>query len=118
VAASSKNWTCPFCNRPQTLTSGQSYNRMHYLNLKDHKYGEARVSLRALACANPQCREITLTAVFTEGGVTHGIHGTNYTAQNVVAEYKLRPESSASPNRITSRRPSGMTTMKLAGFVI
>jgi hypothetical protein len=62
--------------------------------LREHKYGAAGVLIHAVACANPQCKEITLVATFTKG---EALHGTRYTIKEAVAEYKLRPESSAKP---------------------
>jgi hypothetical protein len=89
--STSKNWVCPFCSRPQTVTDGQEFRRTEYLSLREHKYGEAGVSVAALACANPECREITLTVYFTKGEGTWD----TYRAKEVVASYPLRPESTA-----------------------
>jgi hypothetical protein len=72
-------------------------HRSEHLALSEHKYGEAGVTIHAVACANPECQEITLTVAFTKGTVTHSTHGIRYTANEVVGHYNLRPESSAKP---------------------
>jgi hypothetical protein len=94
VASKSKNWVCPFCHRAQTVTPIQQHRSTHYLNLREHKYGAAGVVVEAVACANPECGEITLTVWFTQGTVTMSSH---YTNQNFISEHKLRPASSAIP---------------------
>jgi hypothetical protein len=93
VAAPSKNWTCPFCNRPQTITDGQESRQNAYLGLREHKYGHAGLFIQAFACANPECREITLHVAFTQGEGSWD----SYRPKLAVQEYRLRPESSAKP---------------------
>jgi Domain of unknown function (DUF4145) len=97
VAERPKNWTCPFCNRPQTVTTSQQYSRSHHLDLSHHRYGEAGVTIHAMACANPACKEITLKVLFTKGRATYDTYGTRYTPESAVGQYNLRPESSAKP---------------------
>src|SRR5262245_55604552 len=64
-----------------------------FLGLREHKYDEAGIFVRALACANPECREITLRVAFTQGEGRWD----SYRPKVAVQEYLLRPESSAKP---------------------
>jgi hypothetical protein len=93
----SRNWVCPFCNRPQTITHGQSHRGNYYLPLVEHRYGEAGLGIQAIACANPQCKEVELIVALTTGTTTQRNYGVEYKPRAVVSEYKLRPESTAKP---------------------
>jgi hypothetical protein len=88
-----RNWTCPFCSRPQTITDGQSTVRNVYLNLKEHKYGIVGVQLMAEACANPACQEVSLRAYFATGDDSWE----DYRAKNIIDSYTLRPRTSEKP---------------------
>lgn len=89
----SRNWTCPFCNRPQTLTDGQACGSSHYIPLKEHKYGEVGLSVWAFACANPACREVSVDVALTNGEGKYD----NYRPKSAIQQLKLRPESFAKP---------------------
>jgi hypothetical protein len=94
----SKNWTCPFCDRPQVLTDGQSDYRNVHLSLKSHKYGEAGFHIIAHACANPECREIALSGWFSEGKMVHrGRTFPEYGNITALESFQLRPSSLAKP---------------------
>lgn len=54
------NWTCPFCDRAQTVTDDQLAFEGVGLPLKDSKYGWIGAQLAAIACANPDCKEVTI----------------------------------------------------------
>lgn len=88
-----KNWTCPFCNRPQTLTDGQLKVRNTWLGLAEHKYGNAGLQAVAYACANPECQEITLSLNFGGGSGTWD----NFRLQSVFETYHVRPQGSVKP---------------------
>jgi hypothetical protein len=89
----SRNWVCPFCNRPQTLTDGQYSVRETYINLKEHKYGNIGLQTIAYACANPECGEVALTAYFTRGQGSWD----NFSSKSVLEIYELRPQGAAKP---------------------
>ncbi len=91
------NWTCPYCNRVQTLTNGQSTVQIYRLKLAEHRYGEAGYTLIAKACANPDCGEITLRGQFTKGETKNGNDGYGYYPATIVQADQLRPSSEAKP---------------------
>jgi hypothetical protein len=93
----SRNWVCPFCNRAQTLTHGQEFEGEYYINLAEHKFGEAGLFVQARACANKDCGEIALTVALTQGEATRDQFGSDYTSHDVIKAYKLRPETAAKP---------------------
>lgn len=89
----SRNWTCPHCNRPQTTTDKQIAVSDVYLSVSENKYGNVGSRILAIACANPECREITLSIQFGTGSG----YFDDFRFGRSIAEYKLRPESSAKP---------------------
>jgi hypothetical protein len=66
------NWTCPFCDRPQVVTGGQSNSFLRKFTLSSHRFpNDVGIVCRAIACSNPDCGEITLFMTFV-GGVYRG----------------------------------------------
>jgi hypothetical protein len=61
------NWTCPHCNRPQTLTDGQQQTLDVYLGQNNNKYGNLGFVVGLTACTNPECRDVTVVAHLTTG---------------------------------------------------
>jgi hypothetical protein len=92
-----ENWECPYCNRAQTVTSGQVYSGRAWLKLSKHKYGEAVLEIDAVACANPKCEEVTLSTTFGKATRFNGPQGPSIHNFLEIQEYKLRPTSAAKP---------------------
>ena len=59
-----RNLTCPFCNRPQVVNSGQSFNSHEHLELVSHRHGTVGLAIAATACSNPDCGEVSLHVYF------------------------------------------------------
>jgi Domain of unknown function (DUF4145) len=94
-----KNWVCPHCNRPQTLTKGQSFTKSIHFELIEHQFGEAGLDVTVVACANPDCGELTVAAELTRGhmGETQGSTHAQYTPDKVIHKFLLRPEADSKP---------------------
>ncbi|MET4199958.1 DUF4145 domain-containing protein [Bradyrhizobium sp. LA6.12] len=91
----SRNWTCPFCNRPQTITDHQLAVQKTYLPLKEHKFGARSIGTLTIAhaCANPECKEVALLVQFGRGdGAWDG-----FKLNDPLETYNLRPQSAAKP---------------------
>lgn len=89
----SRNWVCPFCNRPQTLTDGQYSFRSTQIRLKEHKFGNIGTRHIAYACANAECAEVTLELAFGHGDGDWG----DFKFTDAIESYSLRPASSERP---------------------
>jgi hypothetical protein len=88
------NWTCSFCNRPQTIVEGQRHFSGHSIRLKETKFeGELGIEILATACSNPGCGEVTLRAEFGTGVIGGG----RFAVMNKIDRYVLRPQSAAKP---------------------
>lgn len=90
-----RNWTCPYCDRAQTLTEKRVSNVYRHFELAKHKLGAVGLSAQAIACANPYCQEVTVTAYLTQD-VLHAVNQA-YIAKDVLDTYRLRPQSSSKP---------------------
>jgi hypothetical protein len=92
-ATMARNWVCAFCNRAQTITDGQHAIQSHYIAIGDNKHGIVGLLSDATACANPECREVTLTVHFAKGDARWH----DFKARKSIQAYALRPQSSAKP---------------------
>ncbi len=91
-------WTCPFCNRPQIVTEGQTHSSTQRLRLTTHAFNEyVGLSFAATACSNPECSEITITASFNEGELRATRQGASYAPTRFIEFWSLRPSSRAKP---------------------
>lgn len=86
------NWTCPHCNRDQTITDGQQRTQQIDFRLSATKFRAPGLRILSIGCANPDCGEITLQIEFGEGG-----YPSSYYLSNPLETYYLRPESTAKP---------------------
>lgn len=55
------NWTCPFCDRAQTVSDQQCTIQGVGLPLAIHKYENLGAQVLAIACANQDCLEVTVS---------------------------------------------------------
>ena len=95
TARSGSDWTCPYCNRAQTLTSPKVDSGSYRIVINNHALGPVGLWYIANACANSACRQLSLTVCLTRFvGDGHG----GYTITNeVLRKWDLLPESSAKP---------------------
>ena len=55
------SWTCPFCNKPTTITGNDLESSSSDLYI-DNADGEVRLICQFIVCPNPDCKKITLKA--------------------------------------------------------
>jgi Domain of unknown function (DUF4145) len=53
-------WTCPFCNRPTTITPSNFKSDGGWFTIENAQ-GERRIDFQFIVCPNPICKESTLT---------------------------------------------------------
>lgn len=94
-AIAGKNWTCRHCGCPQTLTPAQIGNRdlLFDSEATSSKYGTFKLSSQAIACANDDCKELTLE-VWLNTNRTHAKVGPGWHF-TFLSRHRLRPRSSA-----------------------
>ena len=90
---SGSNWTCPFCNRPQTLTDGQYDSGFYKIGNDESKHGVIGLKIITQRCANPKCIELTMQVSLYSAHIEKGY----YRAKDLLRIWSLLPESSAKP---------------------
>lgn len=88
------SWTCPFCNRPTTITEEDAdYNNVGLFH--DTKHGYVGISWVSIRCPNKDCHEVFLKVFFDE----REIKDRSYENEVVkhLQTWTLRPESNAKP---------------------
>ena len=82
-----RTWTCPYCDRPTTISSSEVSRQT--LDFNDgNRYGGTRVGIETITCPNPGCREYTLSVTTRHLG-DGGAWGP------ISQHWRLRPQSNA-----------------------
>lgn len=92
------NWTCPYCNRPQSVTLSSTASGSFGFLMNSPDIGPIGLFGRAITCANPDCRKATVTVSVVEAiPYSHKIG--MYVGDNPKRHLTVRlmPESSAKP---------------------
>lgn len=89
-----RNWTCPFCNRPQTATDGQVHYSHEHISLRSHRFESVGLSIHAQACSNPDCGEVTLTVSFVQDEYQNA---KGYVPNKLLESFDLRPQGASKP---------------------
>ena len=55
------NWTCPFCNRPTTISALNYHEKEFGIELASAD-GSKMMAVVSIACPNPDCRKLAITA--------------------------------------------------------
>jgi hypothetical protein len=83
-----ESWTCPFCNRPTTVTKQDIDTGFTYLRTENVE-GERVLSCRFIVCPNPECKRFSLYAVLSE------INDEGLTVEKALRTWQLIPQSKA-----------------------
>lgn len=87
------NWVCPFCDRPQILQKEQTFSDLLEIKVASSRFARPTIRVRANACANPLCRELTLEVVLGENLKLPPIRTITYPRET----YPLRPIANCRP---------------------
>lgn len=87
------NWTCPHCDRPQTLTDKQRCLQNAELFPVEGKHGVPCYTISAVSCANPQCKELTVDVTLFRGG--YATNSNAYIRGDKLSMERIRPRSKA-----------------------
>lgn len=91
------NWTCPYCSRPQTA-AGQNYHTQSFvLDVGKNAFGYFGVGGEAIACLNPDCRKVTVTARIVEAKIDQLGNQRIPSGEKILMIQRLMPDSSAKP---------------------
>lgn len=92
----SPNWTCPYCNRDQTIVYRNTSTKQFAFETVPSDEGFLGLEARAIICANPDCTKATISCKIVSA--TIGVNG-NYIPEEttVLSHHKLRPNSTSKP---------------------
>ncbi len=88
-------WVCQHCNRDQIVTETNLHMFETKLDLTELDVGDVGVDLFGIACLNPACKKLTLTAILKKAEMKYA--PPRWELGDVVQRWDLLPESSAKP---------------------
>ena len=92
----SSNWTCPYCNRAQAITSNQHDVRQVAIRNNESVYGPIAVRIETIRCANEECKQLTLLFVLCNRIDSLYVVG-EWETGTLLQSWQLLPESAAKP---------------------
>lgn len=98
------NWTCPYCNRAQTVTSDQHDVREDIIHNSDSVYGVVTARIETVRCANEECKELYLSFSLCHL-ISNRYSERGWDAGEPIRSWVLLPESSAKPQPSYIPRP-------------
>jgi hypothetical protein len=85
------SWTCPFCNRPTTITDSDYHSDFSDLKIENVK-GTKKLIIMFIVCPNSKCKEFTLNVSLFDSEIKHG---TGNIRKELVKSWSLIPASQA-----------------------
>lgn len=100
----SLNWTCPHCDRDQTVTEERRQFVRNIIKVGKIKEGNVSACFNAIGCANPECNKLTIS--FSVAPHT-GAHTSGYSVElkNSLYHRRALPNSYAKPQPDFIPRP-------------
>ncbi len=90
------NWTCPYCNRAQSVSNGKVSGDATYFHLQDQADGYLCVYSNAIGCVNPDCRMTTVSvSIYPSRPGPKGLE--IVPKSKPVLTLRLKPESGGKP---------------------
>ena len=90
----SRNFTCPYCSHPTTITDPNYFESWERINLLKSSLGEVGFYIQSVTCPNSKCNKLWLRAELCNAYMQHGTWG-DWMKGNVVQSWQLLPESEA-----------------------
>lgn len=90
------NWTCPYCNRAQTVTDGRYSQVEQHFYIGTTALGHIGLKGEAICCSNEECLKPTVRAWVQPAGAYQ--NGQRYFNQKEpLSDHRMMPESYAKP---------------------
>lgn len=87
----SRNFTCPYCNHPTTITDPNYYENWEHIYIAKSDLGDIGFFIQAVTCPNTGCTKLWLRAELCKASYSAG----NYKKSTVIQSWQLLPESEA-----------------------
>jgi len=90
------NWTCPYCNRAQSVSDGKVSEGATHFYLEKQADGNLSVCSNAIGCVNPECRMTTVSVSIYPS--RPGPNGRQIVPNSApILQLRLKPESGGKP---------------------
>jgi len=86
------NFTCPYCNKPTTITTPNHFESWTPIDITTSKKGEVGLFVQAITCPNEECENLWLRI---ELNSSDGSYNKRRESWNVLDKWQLLPESEA-----------------------
>jgi hypothetical protein len=86
-----RNFTCPFCNRPTTITDPNHYTSWEKIYIVESSKGDIGLLVQAITCPNQECEELWLQIQLCAAYFKQG----NWLKGDIIKSWQLLPESEA-----------------------
>lgn len=88
-------YQCPYCNQLNVVSSKNYENQALYFDI-DNKYDKLVFDVHFFACANPDCKEFSMTAELRQAGNSGGYMYFSK-SKPILLQWNLKPNSMAKP---------------------
>lgn len=90
------NWTCPYCDRAQTVTDLNYSSKQVAFSTVSSSEGHLGLDANLTVCSNPDCTKPTITtSIVTAIRLQHGVYVQE--DRSTISTHQLLPESSVRP---------------------
>ncbi|MFA5029399.1 MAG: DUF4145 domain-containing protein [Patescibacteria group bacterium] len=87
-----RNFTCPYCNRPTTITDPNYFEHFVVIKIKESNMGDVGLKIIAITCPNIDCNKLFLKVDLSEA--VHE-YADVYGVGEILENWRLLPESEA-----------------------
>ena len=88
------SFTCPYCNRPTTITSPNYFENWEKIYIAKSDRGDVGFFIQAITCPNLECKKLWLHAELCKTYQPEH-YGSTWKKGNVIQAWQLLPESEA-----------------------
>lgn len=85
------NWTCPYCNRPQTAISDNTHETNDRILVGKNAEGQLSITSLSIACVNTECRKTQISVFIGSAKYDNGYNykGTDFSAEMLYSQRVL-----------------------------
>ncbi len=88
------NFTCPYCNRPTTITDPNRFSSWTKIDITKSDSGEVGFFIESITCPNKECQKLCLRAELCHTYKAYGSYG-DWMKSHTIQKWQLLPESEA-----------------------
>lgn len=91
------NWTCPFCQRDQTVVSQKCHDKDLHIDVGLNEIGTFGVNIFAIGCSNVNCKRVELRVSTGRGHLDSFSGKFTLFVDDKISSHRLWPESNHKP---------------------